>query len=51
MSWRLNRLPRPAGSHSSHDCGVAPLEKGNSHSLRAAPCTRGLSGFLNARFI
>jgi hypothetical protein len=30
MSWRLNRLPRPAGSHSSHDCGVAPLGKGEA---------------------
>jgi hypothetical protein len=33
MSWRLNRLPRPAGSHSSLDCGVAPLGKGT-----AIPC-------------
>jgi hypothetical protein len=30
MSWRFNRLPRPAGSHSSHDGGVAPLGKGTA---------------------
>jgi hypothetical protein len=51
MELGFNPLPRPAGSHSSHDCRVAPLGKGASHSRRAAPCTRGLSGFLNARFI
>jgi hypothetical protein len=28
MKLGLNPLPRPAGSHSSHDCRVAPLGKG-----------------------
>jgi hypothetical protein len=27
MILRLNPSPRPAGSHSSHDCRVAPLER------------------------
>jgi hypothetical protein len=28
MKLSLNPLPRPVGSHSSHDCRVAPLGKG-----------------------
>jgi hypothetical protein len=30
MKLSLNPLPRPAGSHSSHNCGVAALGKGTA---------------------
>jgi hypothetical protein len=33
MKLGLTPLPRPAGSHSSQDCRVAPLGKGT-----AIPC-------------
>ena len=57
-TFRRGRL-EVASKHAAPPCGK-PLKarlprcrpwKGRRHSRRSAPCTRALSGFLNARFI